>query len=161
MSTLGTGSDVREFVVERDVRVTILTTAAETEGRHDLIEARQGPGATTPLHLHTRYEERIWVVSGGLTVWAGEDTFELGSGDFQLIPRHVPHAIKAGPEGSHALLVTSPAGFAELVARAGVPAHLAEAGAEFDLDEFMKVTTELGDVVLGPPGTLPGDVSPG
>ena len=28
---------------------------------------------------------------------------------------------------------------------------------EFDLDLFMAVTTELGDVVLGPPGILPGD----
>jgi mannose-6-phosphate isomerase-like protein (cupin superfamily) len=26
----------------------------------------------TPLHLHTRYEERMYVISGSLTVWVGE-----------------------------------------------------------------------------------------
>jgi hypothetical protein len=34
----------------------------------------------------------------------------------------LPH-IQAGSEDTHALNITSPAGFAELIARAGTPAH--------------------------------------
>jgi hypothetical protein len=49
----------RNSVLEEGVRVLILTRGSETEGRHDLIEATQRPGAVTPLHLHTRYDERV------------------------------------------------------------------------------------------------------
>lgn len=59
----------REFVLGRELHVTILTTAAETDGRHDLVLGVNAPHAQTPLHLHTRYEERLWVVSGSMTVW--------------------------------------------------------------------------------------------
>ncbi|MDF2741019.1 MAG: hypothetical protein K0S88_2387 [Actinomycetia bacterium] len=41
---------------------------------------------------------------------------------------------------------------------AGTPAHLLTPDTQPDLDLFMAVTTELGDVVLGPPGTLPADL---
>jgi hypothetical protein len=72
-------------------------------------------------------------------------------------PEHVPHTVQAGPEDTHALHISTPAGFAELIARAGTPAHLAP-DSEFDADLFMAVTTELGDLVLGPPGTKPADL---
>jgi hypothetical protein len=100
-------------------RRAILTTAAETDGRHDLIEAVQPPGERTPLHLHTRYDERFWVVSG------------------------------------------SPAGFAELIERAGTPARLATPDTAFDAELFAAVTTELGDVIVGPPGMTPADLPEG
>jgi uncharacterized cupin superfamily protein len=111
--------------------------------------------------LHTRYEERLWVVPGSLTVWAGPDKTVLRSGDYHMIPMHVPHTIRSGTEDTHALHISTPAGFAELIARAGTPAHLATPDTEFDLDLFMAVTTELGDVVIGSPGTLPTDLDAG
>src|SRR5687767_6521108 len=114
----------REFVLG-DLRATILTTGTDTGGRHDFTDTVQPPGARTPLHLHTRYEERFWVVSGALTVWAGADTVTLRSGDYYAIPINVPHAVESGPDGCHALHISTPAGFAELIARAGTPAHLA------------------------------------
>ena len=40
-------------------------------------------------------------------------------------PLNTPHAIKAGPNGCRSLLISSPAGFAELIGRAATPAHLA------------------------------------
>jgi mannose-6-phosphate isomerase-like protein (cupin superfamily) len=76
----------REFVWGQLLRATILTTAAETDGRHDLIEASTPPGEQTPLHLHTRYDERLWVISGSLRVWAGPDKVTLRSGDYYAIP---------------------------------------------------------------------------
>jgi mannose-6-phosphate isomerase-like protein (cupin superfamily) len=122
-----------------------------------LSDTRQPAGEMTALHLHTRYEERFWVVSGALTVWGGDKVVELRSGDFHAIPINVPHAVRSGPEGCHALHISSPAGFAELIMRTEAPAHLATPETELDLDLFMAVTTELGDVVLGPPGMLPAD----
>jgi mannose-6-phosphate isomerase-like protein (cupin superfamily) len=149
----------REFVLGSDFRATILTTGAETEGRHDFTDATQPASARTPLHLHTRYDERFWVLSGSLIVWAGPDLVTLRSGDFYAVPKNVPHAMESGPEGVRALQISSPAGFAELIARTGTPAHLATAETEFDAELFMAVSAELGDVILGPPGTTPADLA--
>jgi mannose-6-phosphate isomerase-like protein (cupin superfamily) len=153
-----TRAQQREFVLGHDFHATILTTGAETEGRHDVTEATQPAGARTPLHLHTRYDERFWVLSGSLLVWAGPETVTLRSGDFYAVPMNVPHALQSGPEGVRALQISSPAGFAELIARTGTPAHLVTPDTEFDADLFLAVSTELGDVILGPPGTTPADL---
>ena len=147
----------REFVLGQGLRATILATAEETGGRHDLSDTRQPPGEMTPLHLHTRYEERFWVASGSLTVWAGDDQLELTSGDYYRIGLNVPHAVRSGAEGCHALHISTPAGFAELIARTGTPVQLATPETELDMELFIAVTTELGDVVLGPPGMLPSN----
>jgi quercetin dioxygenase-like cupin family protein len=158
--TTGQSGPERGFILG-ELRATILTTGAETGGRHDLVHGALPPGATTPLHVHTRYEERLWVLSGSLTVWAGPYDRTLRAGDFQAIPRDVPHTIQAGPEGVEALNISSPAGFADLVARAGTPAELATAENWLDAERLTAVTAELGDLLLGPPGTIPADLAAG
>ena len=94
------------------------------------------------------------MISGALTVWVGPDKLTVGAGGYH-IPLNVPHMVQGGAEDTHAILISSPAGFAELVARAGTPAHLATPATEPDQELFMEVTTELGDVVLDPPGATP------
>jgi quercetin dioxygenase-like cupin family protein len=150
--------DPRDYVLGQELRVRILTTGAETSGRHDLIDAFQLPGTATPLHRHTRSEERLWVIEGESTLWVGPDTVQLRPGDYHAIPLNIPHAIKAGPDGCRSLLISSPAGFAELIARAATPAHLAGPDTEIDLELFAAVSAELGDQILGPPGSVPGDL---
>jgi mannose-6-phosphate isomerase-like protein (cupin superfamily) len=149
--------DPRDYVLGQELRVRILTTGADTSARHDVVEAFQFPDTATPLHLHTRYEERLFVLEGACTVWVGSDTVPLGPGDYCAIPLDTPHAIRAGPDGCRSLLISSPAGFAELIARAATPAHLAGPGTQIDLELFASVSAELGDQILGPPGTVPAD----
>ncbi len=145
----------REYVLGHQLRITVLTRGVETGGRHDLVMGVNAPGETTALHLHTRYDERLWVLDGELTIWADDETVTLGPNGFYTIPMNVPHMLAAGPRGARALNISSPAGFAELIERAGTPARLAGPRTEMDPELFMKVTAELGDVVLGPPGTTP------
>ncbi len=144
-----------EYLFGQDLVVTVLTRGAETDGRHDLVEGVQGPGETTALHLHTRYEERLWVIDGELTIWADDERVTLGPGGFYTIPRNVAHMLQAGPRGARALNITSPAGFAELVERTATPARGPRPDTQMDPELSMTVTEELGDVVLGPPGTTP------
>ena len=146
----------REYSLDAGTRFTVLTPGSDTGGRHDVVEAVQAPGTTTPLHLHTRYDERIWVIEGEAIAWIGEDQLTVGPGRLITIPMNVPHMIQAGPGGLHALNVTSPAAFAELIERTGTPAASAGPDTHVDLERFMAVSAELGDVLLGPPGTRPG-----
>jgi mannose-6-phosphate isomerase-like protein (cupin superfamily) len=150
----------REFLLGRGQRATILTTAAESGGRFDLVEGRKEAGAMSPLHVHGRYDERFWVAAGELAVWAGDSHLVLRSGDYACVPVGVPHTFRVGAEGCHVLTISSPAGFAELVERAGTPADGADETADLDLERFRRVADELGDVILAAPGTLPGDLRP-
>ena len=151
----------RDYVVDQHMRITVLTRGAETDGRHDLIRGFAAPGMATALHAHTRYEERLVVLGGQLTVWAGADQVVLGPGDFFTIRMNVPHMLRAGPAGADTLNISSPAAFAELIERTATPGELAGPDTDLDLELFMRVTTELGDVVLGPPGTTPDALGDG
>ncbi|MFC3999299.1 cupin domain-containing protein [Nocardiopsis sediminis] len=151
----------RQYVLGQELRISILTSSEETEGRHDVTDSFMPAGAATPLHAHTRYEERLWVSEGSLTVWAGDEKVTLRSGDFFTIPLSVPHAIAAGADGARAINISSPAGFAELIARAGTPLHLATDATALDADLFNAVAAEMGDILLGPPGATPADLPPG
>jgi hypothetical protein len=97
-------------------------------------------------------------VNGACTVWVGPDTVRLGPGDYCAIPLNTSHAIKAGPDGCRSLLISSPAGFAELITRVATPTHLAGPDTEIDLELFASVSAELGDQILGPPGAIPSDL---
>jgi mannose-6-phosphate isomerase-like protein (cupin superfamily) len=66
-------SENGRYALGQDLRVTVLTRGVETAGRHDIVRATSLAGKATPLHLHTRYEERVVVLGGSLTVWVGEE----------------------------------------------------------------------------------------
>jgi quercetin dioxygenase-like cupin family protein len=153
--------DHRSYVLDQHMRITVLTRGGETDGRHDLVRGFAGPGMATALHAHSRYDERLFMIDGELTVWAGAEKVVLGAGDFYTIRRNVPHMLQAGPSGADTLNISSPAAFAELVERTATPERLAGPDTELNLELFMQVTAELGDTVLGPPGTTPGSAQPG
>ncbi len=75
----------------------------------------------------------------------------------------MPHAIASGPDGTRALNISSPAGFAELIARTATPLHLATEATALDVELFNAVGAEMGDIILGPPGAphRPASRAPG
>jgi hypothetical protein len=89
---------------------------------------------------------------------AGRERKRSG-GDHAFVPIGVPHAVRAGAEGCHALHISSPACFAELIQRAGIPAYLPGAAEGFDPERFAAIAAHLGDELLGPPGAVPADLS--
>ncbi|HEY0575797.1 MAG TPA: cupin domain-containing protein [Pseudonocardia sp.] len=159
MSELSAATEfVADYVLGQELRVRILTTAEETDGQFDLTDQVMPVGGMTALHLHARYEERIWVVSGSFDLWAASEHVTLRPGDFYTIGLNVPHAIHAGPDGGRALTLSSPAGFGKVIARTATPVELASPDTELNTELFMAVTEELGDVILGPPGAVPADL---
>jgi quercetin dioxygenase-like cupin family protein len=138
-------------------RLTVHANHEDTAGRYDLIEGDALPGKPTPPHRHNRYSEQIYVLEGGLTVWAGEQTAVLHPGDVFTIPAGTAHAVAATGGGpARVLVVVSPSGFARLIMAAGTPDTQAPppAGSP-DIALFERVCAEIGDEILGPPGALP------
>ena len=139
-------------------RQTIIAGPADTEGRYDLVEGWFPAGTQIPPHRHRRYSEHFYVLEGELTVWAGRRKVVLRPGDDLLIlpgTAHAFHVTGAGPW--RALAVASPSGFARLVTEVGTPddGSGVPPSAPTDMDLLQRVSAELGDEILGPPGALP------
>lgn len=138
-------------------RLTVLAHAEVTGGRYDLIEGQFPPHTETPLHQHNQYMEQLYVLDGEFTVWAGARTAVLHAGDSFTIPAGTPHVVAASGDGTaRGLAVASPSGFARLIMEVGTPdAGVAPPPDALDMALFERISAEIGDEVLGPPGTRP------
>ena len=139
-------------------RLSILAGHADTEGRYDLIEGWFAPGTQTPLHRHGAYSEQLYVLAGEFTVWAGGGKVVLRPGDNLFIPAGTAHVVATtGESPGRGLVVASPSGFARLIAEVGTPdGGNGEPPADpLDMDLFLRVSAEVCDEILGPPGALP------
>jgi quercetin dioxygenase-like cupin family protein len=59
-----------------------------------MLELHFEPGAKAPLHIHT-HESLIYVVSGQVKTWIGDDVYILGPGDVARHPVGVLHTVEA------------------------------------------------------------------
>ncbi|MBN3938579.1 MAG: cupin domain-containing protein [Nostoc sp.] len=133
-------------------RLNIVADHTTTGGQYDLIEGYFPPGTQTPPHRHTRYSEQLYVLEGEFTVWSGENKVVLNAGESFLIPAGTPHVVAAlSDQPARGLVVAAPSGFARLVAAVGTQDET-EAP---DMALFDRISTEIGDEILGPPGALP------
>ncbi|MHC5729602.1 MAG: cupin domain-containing protein [Nostoc sp.] len=133
-------------------RLNIVADHTTTGGQYDLIEGYFPPGTQTPPHRHTRYSEQLYVLEGEFTVWAGENKVVLNGGESFLIPAGTPHVVAAlSDQPARGLVVAAPSSFARLIAAVGT---LDEKETP-DMELFERICLEIGDEILGPPGTLP------
>jgi quercetin dioxygenase-like cupin family protein len=100
----------------------IKASAADTDGQLTIVEVTEPPGAQTPLHVHHREDEGLWILDGEVTFHVGDVTIEARAGDFAWGPRDVPHRYTAGPDGCRMLFILTPAGFEGLVRDMSEPA---------------------------------------
>ncbi|OQP42773.1 hypothetical protein A4H97_11455 [Niastella yeongjuensis] len=137
--------------------LTILADEKSTDGRYDLIEGVFPPGIETPLHLHNRYSEVLYVQEGEFTVYMENGTHVLKAGEHVFIPVGAPHAVVNTSTGfSKALAVASPSGFAELIRSVGIAGKQSDGQKQpNDMGAFMQFSEKIGDVFLGPPGSRP------
>jgi mannose-6-phosphate isomerase-like protein (cupin superfamily) len=115
----------------------------QTGGRFSLVELTAPPGDMPPLHVHRRDDETFYVLGGELTLHVGDRVVRAGPGTCVHAPRDVPHTYQVtSTEPARWLVVSSPAGFEELVEQMGRRPNK-ELLADYGID------------VLGPPGTMP------
>ncbi|MBC6433461.1 cupin domain-containing protein [Nostoc sp. HG1] len=133
-------------------RLNIIADHTTTGGQYDLIEGYFPPGTQTPPHRHTRYSEQLYVLEGEFTVWVGENKVVLSAGDSFLISAGTPHVVAAlSDQPARGLVVAAPSSFARLIAAVGT---LDQTEAP-DMALFERISTEIGDEMLGLPGELP------
>jgi quercetin dioxygenase-like cupin family protein len=67
-----------------------------------------GPHAVVPEHSHENEQLGV-LASGSLRFRVGDEERELGPGSTWLIPAHVSHEVRTGPDGAVAIEVFAPA----------------------------------------------------
>ncbi len=98
-------------------------TGAVTGGGVDMVDHRVPAGYAPPLHVHAAQDEVFVVLDGAFSFRCGPQRMEAGAGAVVFLPRGVPHAFRVSDDGpGRALVLTSPAGFADVVDELGVPA---------------------------------------
>ncbi|MEY9856341.1 quercetin dioxygenase-like cupin family protein [Catenulispora sp. GAS73] len=130
----------------------IVLDAAATEGRLAAVRSTMKGGAASPVHVHEREDETVFVLSGTAVVWAGDRRWELSSGDTAFLPRGLPHTYLFTSDTAELLTVCNPAGMEEFFRAAGW--DLADPMPEdwaVDVRSLGGIGAEAGQIVLGPP----------
>ncbi len=77
----------------KSLGVTHKLTGAQTGGAYYLCEAIFGPESGSPLHIHHREDEVIYVLEGGLDIRLQNEKLHIDAGGVVHVPKNVPHAL--------------------------------------------------------------------
>jgi len=110
------------------------------------------------MHRHTHEAEAFFLLDGTMTYRAGEETFDLGAGDFLWLPRGLPHAFRVtGERPVRFLAMSAPGGLMSLYDEVGIPAVERRLpgrdgqGVEVEIGRWNEVGPRYGLEVVGPP----------
>ncbi len=136
----GEGEQVRLLM---DV-VTIKAAVTDTGGASSLFEIVTPPAGGCSPHAQRSEEETVYVLEGRYAFLLGEETLELGSGDYVFVPRGTVHAFtNVGFEPARLLLLITPGGIHDQFF-AEVGDHAARPAWEPDLAKVLAVAPKYG-----------------
>lgn len=128
--------------------------ADAVDGRYTLIEFLFPRHASPPLHTHPQDESYV-VLEGRLTIQAGDDRFELGTGGAAAVPMGVAHTFRVDSDAARVLVLSTPAGLERMVRDGSVPAATATLPPADtprpSPEELERVFAAHGQVNVGPP----------
>ena len=70
----------------------IRVASADANGAYSFVEIVSEPGDGTPLHVHQKEDEYLFVLEGTARVAVGDKIFDVEAGTMVTLPRNVPHA---------------------------------------------------------------------
>jgi quercetin dioxygenase-like cupin family protein len=128
----------------------IVTTAAETGGRHFAFEVTEPPGGGPPLHTHAAEDEYFAVLDGEITFYIDGQIRTVGAGGSAFVTRGVPHTFR-NLSGRHArVLVLFTPGAVEGFFDYGLPIDGARPGDDLLVERIAALAPAFGVTVLGP-----------
>ncbi len=131
-----------------DILWVVLAEQNTTGGSHSLMWQLCPQGSGPGPHYHDQ-DEGFYVLDGQITYQAGDKTLVATTGSFVWIPRGTVHAFKVDSPTATLLNSYTPAGFEQVIMRAGIPAtsfELPKPGLGMNLSppELMQLFEEIG-----------------
>jgi quercetin dioxygenase-like cupin family protein len=96
-----------------DSVIRLLVAGDRTEGRFALLEVVESRGASHPLHVHSREDEVVYVLEGGVRFYLDGDATERPAGESMLLPKDHEHTYAITSERARLLVMVIPAGLEE------------------------------------------------
>jgi quercetin dioxygenase-like cupin family protein len=130
----------------------VVLDAAATENRLAMFHSSMRGGAASPVHIHDREDETVFVLKGAGVFWAGDQRWRLKSGDTAFLPRGVPHTYLFTSDEAELITVCNPAGMEEFFRAAGW--DLSDPQPQdwvVDVEAMRSAAEACGQRVLGPP----------
>ncbi|MDQ3768264.1 MAG: cupin domain-containing protein [Actinomycetota bacterium] len=139
--------------------VEVHIDGADTGGAYDVVTFTSPPGDMPPPHIHANESEGVLVLEGELTLHTAAGPHVVRAGEAGHLPLGEPHTSEVTSPGPARLVVIGvPAGFADFVRALGTPAQRLELPVEDgepDLERLERIALEHGISFVGPPGSLP------
>jgi len=102
-------------------RIVMKARGADTHGQLAVMESTYPGGLTVPAHVHDGEDEMLYVLTGVLRGFCGEEHWTAGPGSFIFVPRDHPHGfVVVGAEAARAVVVVGPARLDSQVVAGGV-----------------------------------------
>ena len=137
--------------------LTLKVTGDQTVGGLTVVEARQPRGHGSALHVHSHDDELFYVLDGEIKLQVGDDVRTLTPGMLGFGPRGVKHSFIVTSDEARQLVMTTPAGFEDLVRSLGDPApeaRIPDHAIPPDRETLIAKNAARGIEILGPPMTL-------
>lgn len=109
----------KEFVLAGVVMKRLLS-GAQTAGQFCLFENESGGSTKTPIHVHAKDDETIYVIEGELTALIDGAPRRLLPGESAFLPRGIPHQlVNISGNPCKYILIGTPALFDRFLREAG------------------------------------------
>ncbi|MCF6439543.1 cupin domain-containing protein [Pseudoalteromonas luteoviolacea] len=98
----------------------IMISGEQTEGQFSLIESLIQPGQGGPFHTHANEQESFLVISGTLTIFDAEQSYQATPGTFILCPAGTTRGFRNDTEEEvKVLILYTPAGIEKMIKMEG------------------------------------------
>ena len=114
------------------------------------------PGNEPPPHVHSREDERFYVLEGAFDMYVGEEAFKVETGECIFLPKFTPHAFVIRSPRLRLLTLFTPGGLEAAFRGLSSPAHSLELPtgaltyATADLQQTAQRLREYGVRLLAP-----------
>jgi mannose-6-phosphate isomerase-like protein (cupin superfamily) len=109
----------KEFVLA-GVVMKCLLSGEQTAGQFCLLENRSGGNTRTPIHVHARDDETLYIIEGELTALLDGQPRRLTAGESIFLPRGIPHQLmNMSGNPSRYILIGTPALFDRFLEQGG------------------------------------------
>jgi mannose-6-phosphate isomerase-like protein (cupin superfamily) len=120
------------------------------------VEVAASAGFMAPLHAHGA-DEAVHVVEGSLTVYAGDETMQVGPGETFVVREGVPHSyrVDAPARSVFTTLTASASGYESFLRATGPVAPDGAWSTDEDAATVAALAAAADIDLFGPPGLLP------
>ncbi len=140
-----------EFILAGVVMKRLLS-GAETDGGFCLFDNKSEGLSRTPVHVHAREDETIFVIEGEMQAIVDAETRTLRAGEAIFLPRGIPHQLM-NPSGrpTRYIVLCVPSGFEGFVAEGGharAPGEQAAPPGDADIARMREAAPRFGITLL-------------